>query len=488
MSDVQGRHAAPSGRHLAPDTGTAERRSASAPRHSASTPRHSMPEDGLSRQDRAPEEERKPRHSLPEEEPASQSWETEDELSQAFWEPEDEFFPPYEEPEEAERPRRRSAPEPERSRRRSAPAKGKKRPKRRRTVFKTFLLVYLVILGLCTAYLQIRLWVYLDQSQSAMDQAEAEEKALFQAPQLAFERWRDEQTAEDWLERWYAVSPPNDMEPREWLTGYLDRLFSPEDSQAYKDRSYSAAAPVYLIKNGDQSLARVSLTGQGLNWTVSDVELLMDGGKTAVVTVPNSCSVTFNGKPLDASLRQPAESLMQYDLLRDELETPVTWVSYTVEGLLAEPEVTVTPPDGFELMQNDDGAYLLTLASDGGDYADRAVSFVRAFLNYYMNGYHNTWYNRSTVLAFLREDTQAYQEVMDTYDSVSWASYYLNIDTSKTYAGDVIVWANNCFSIDVTYDADATMMGEAVDYANATMRVYYMKSGDGFYISHFETL
>ena len=40
----------------------------------------------------------------------------------------------------------------------------------------------------------------------------------------------------------------------------------------------------------------------------------------------------------------------------------------------------------------------------------------------------------------------------------------------------------------MTYDADAVMLGEEVDYADATMRVYYMKADDGFYISHFETL
>ena len=454
------------GRHLAPDTGASPQRSA-APRHSAPEteaprPRHSVPETEAPR----------PRRSAP-----AQT-----------------DIPRRRRPEEGEAPRRRAAEKSRRSRPEPAekeaqsPRRRRSGKKPRRTLFRRILLIYLAILGVITGYLQLRLWLYLDHSQTQMEQEAANKKALFQAPQLAFEQWWDEQTGEDWAALCSSgqVSP---VESRERVTDYLASLFSPGSAQAYKDASFTSQAPVYLIKNGDLPLARVALSGQDLDWYVSNVEMLLSADRSVTVTVPASCTVSFNGIQLDEQYRQPAESILQYEPVKSQLKTPVTWVDYTVDGLLAEPVIAVTPPEGFETIQDDDGNYLITLPEDNtGSYPLQSVKFVRAFLNYYMNGYHNTWNNLYSVLAYLDEGTQAYEDVEHTYSSVSFASYYLDIDTTKTQAGNVIVWADNCFSVDVTYDADATMMGEPVDYANATMRVYYMKSGDGFYISHFETL
>ena len=393
-------------------------------------------------------------------------------------------------PRRRESPARTSRPPGQKNAAGPAPAAKTRAPRKKRKWFGFILKIYLLILLVGTVGLQITLWVALYRSQRGMEREEAYKEAVRQAPQLAFEKWQSEQTGDYWMELWYAKSPANEMETQERVSEYLEGLFAPGACEAYKDASYTAAAPVYLLKSGEQPLARVSLTGSELDWSVSNVELLVAGDKTATITVPTSCSVLFNGKPLDDQFKQPADSLLVYEPIKSQLEGPVSWVTYTVEGLLADPEVTVTPPDRFATLQNADGAYLLTPAEDVdvSKYTENAVNFVRAFLNYYMNGYHDTWTNRSIVLKYLRDDTQAYQDVMDTYDSVSWASYYLSIDTSKTYAGDVIVWANNCFSVDVTYDADCTMMGEPVDYANATMRIYYRQTDNGYIISHFETL
>ena len=59
---------------------------------------------------------------------------------------------------------------------------------------------------------------------------------------------------------------------------------------------------------------------------------------------------------------------------------------------------------------------------------------------------------------------------------------------SKTTAGAVLRWADNCFSIDVSYDADCTLRGQHQDYADATMRLYFLREGDGYYLSNFQNL
>lgn len=374
-------------------------------------------------------------------------------------------------------------------------ARGHRVARRKPKWFRICLLVYLGILLICTGYLQIKLWVFLDQSQTEMDLQAAEQAsrkafqdALYQAPQRAFETWRSAQTGEQWTYLWYAKGGANAMETRERVSAYLDGLFAPGATQAYKDPAYTAEQPVYLIKNGDLPLVRVTVSGKDLAWSVSNVELLVAGDKSVSLTAPDNCVVRVNGTPLEAQFRQPAESSIQYDTLKQLLQEPVTWSTYTVGNLLAEPEITVEPPAGCTVFQNEEGRYLLAPTEDLTPYLEESVQFVKVFLNYYMNGYHNTRLNMNTVLGHLRRDSQAYQDILDTYDSVNWASYYLNINTRETYAGDVIVWADNCFSVDVTYDADGVMLGETVDYANATMRLYFIRTEDDCYISHFEIL
>ena len=92
-------------------------------------------------------------------------------------------------------------------------------------------------------------------------------------------------------------------------------------------------------------------------------------------------------------------------------------------------------------------------------------------------------------LAHLTPGYQAYKDLQDTYNGVVWNTAYGNIDTSRTTAGDVVIWADNCYSVDVTYDANCTLNGQQIDYADATMRIYFLRTeGGGYVISNFETL
>ena len=93
-----------------------------------------------------------------------------------------------------------------------------------------------------------------------------------------------------------------------------------------------------------------------------------------------------------------------------------------------------------------------------------------------------------SVLSHLTPGTQAYQNIRNTYTGVVWARDYSNIDTSKTTAGDVLVWSDNCFSVDVIYDADCVWEGTHIDYADATMRIYFLQTNAGYIISNFEIL
>lgn len=356
------------------------------------------------------------------------------------------------------------------------------------------LAIYGGLLLAVSAFLQIRLWVYLGDSQAEMDRQAAEkaaqqayETALRQAPQLAFEDWRSGLTADYWTDLWYAKAACG-LDARESVRAFMAERFASGAAQAYKATGFTSEAPVYVLKNGEDSLARITMTGSGLNWSVSDVELLIEGTRSVSFAAADSCQVYCNGRQLGEEYAEPAESRFHYALLENRLEGAVKWVSYHVEGLLLEPELTVEPPEGYSVIRTEDGDYLLGPAEDTSAYADLSVRFVQYYLYYYMRGETNPSTNMYNVLSFLTPGTKAYQDIQDTYIGVYYAATYSDVDTSKTYVENVIFWADNCFSIDVTYDADCTWKGQHVDYADATMRIYYLRSGNRYIISNFEIL
>ena len=90
-------------------------------------------------------------------------------------------------------------------------------------------------------------------------------------------------------------------------------------------------------------------------------------------------------------------------------------------------------------------------------------------------------------LAHLTPDTQAYKAVLSSQEPIYWNTAHDNINTTNTVAGDVVVWAYNCYSVDVNYTATASARGNPVENTGC-IRVYFMNMGDTFVITHFEML
>ena len=400
-------------------------------------------------------------------------------------------------------PVKRPAPKKRPASARKAPARGKKRKKnarKKKDRFKTGLIVYLVLLGLVIVGLLVTLWVVLDRSQQRIDaeneelarqraeQAEqrAHERAVYRAPQLAFESWLAGTNTDYWTELWYAGKPA-DLDGRDRVREHFSGLFSA--AEPFKSLDYTAEKPVYVLKNGESTLARVTLSGSDVNWTVSDVQMLVEGQEKASVRVASGSRVYCNGTALGADYVVDSSSYFTYEPLRDQLVNPVTWDTYEVSGLLLPPEMKADPPEGGIVTETKEGDFLLCLdAESAKPYQTRAVNFVKSYLFYFMSGYNGTWGNLYAALAYLTPGYQAYKDLQDTYNGVVWNTAYANIDTSRTTAGDAVIWADNCYSVDVTYDAKCTLNGKAIDYEAATLRIYFLKTNAGYIISNFETL
>ena len=383
-----------------------------------------------------------------------------------------------------------------------APAKGKKRRRRSRRKkdrFKAGLIVYLLLWAIVIVALLVTLWNGLDRSQKRIDAEnealarqraeeaarQAHERAVYRAPQLAFEEWLAGADAEYWTELWYR-DRDGDLDGRDRVKEHLSSLFT--SAEAFKALDYTAGEPVYVLKNGEERLAEIRLSGSDVNWSVSDVRLLIEGREKASVRVASGSRVYCNGVALGPDYIVDSSSYFTYEPLRDKLVNPVTWDTYEVSGLLLEPALTADPPEGGIVTETSEGDFLLCLDEAAGKpYQTRAVNFVKAYLNYYLNGYNGTWGNLYAALAYLTPGYQAYKDLQDTYNGVVWNSPYTNVDTSLTNAGDVVIWADNCYSTDVIYDAKGIQNGQQGGYA-ATMRIYFLKTDAGFIISNFEIL
>ena len=375
-------------------------------------------------------------------------------------------------------------------------------PAKKKGGFRKGLLTYVIVLAVVFLAALVVLWIAMARFQKSTDAekaAEAEQNAIVlqekqhaeavrQAPQRAFESWLASYTADDWTNLWYEKRPEN-IDGRDRVRAYMEERFGSDSVQAYRSMNYTDDAPSYVLKDGEELLAEITLTGSDVNWTVSNVDLKLEGTKSASVEVAVGSKVFCNGTELGSEYAGETQSNFAYEPLKDQLVNPVSWTTYTVDGLLIEPELTAEPPEGCSVTKTADGDFLLCLdGADAETYTNRAVSFVKAYLSYYMNGYNGTWGNLYAALAYLTPGTQAYTDLQDTYNGVVWNTAYGNIDVSDTTASGVVIWADNCYSVDVTYDANCTHNGQAIDYADATMRIYFLQIDGNFVISNYETL
>jgi len=370
--------------------------------------------------------------------------------------------------------------------------------------FKKGLIIYLAILLVILVAVCAVLWFILTNYQKNVDAEAAEqarieaeikaqkeyEKAVARAPQLAFEDWYAQADASYWTNLWFSAKA-GAFDTEEAVRAEMEKVFAPEAVTCYKALEYTAENPVFVLKNSEgATLARVALTGSELVWNPTDVQLLVEGELSRTITVAEGVKVFCNGMEVGSEFAsEPTTNTPSVlENVAGQLVQPTAWVEYTIDGLLTEPEFTVEAAEGFSVTETEDGNFLLKReGEDNNVYQDKAVAFVKSYQYYVLMGGNGTAGNMWATLAHLTPDTQAYNAVLSSQEPIYWNTAHTNIDTSNTVAGDVVVWAYNCYSVDVTYTATANARGTAVENTGC-IRVYFMNLGDTFVITHFEML
>ncbi|MCQ2405626.1 MAG: hypothetical protein MJ067_00210 [Oscillospiraceae bacterium] len=326
---------------------------------------------------------------------------------------------------------------------------------------------------------------YARKVQAAKDKDEAER--ISRAPQIAFETFYEDTDVNYWMELWLSEHPDR-LESEEVLLAYFTEKFG--ELTPLRASDYTLDSPAYVIKNGDETRARVEIEGSGKDRRVSSVEMFTEGELSGKVTVPEGCEVKLFGKTLSEEYITERVPMTIGGNMGPVIESTPCSVSYEVSGLLVEPEFDVSIPNGYEMRAPEGEMSYLVALGNYDSYKTSSVKFVKALLFYFMMGAMDTDKNLGNVTAYLAPGGPGWTSVRETYIGVVWNTTHLNIDTSDTVAGDVIVWSDNCFSIDVAYNAYATLNGQHVNYASATARVYFYDSGNGngYVMYDFETL
>ncbi len=360
--------------------------------------------------------------------------------------------------------------------------------RKKRSKFAWGLNVYASLLVFVFGIGVIVLWLFLHGYQQDVDaeaarKAEQERRAAYElavsrAPQLAFEDYISKANAETWTDAWYA-SHPSHYDDRAQILALMDERFSDEGVSYWKASDYTDETPRYVVRSGDETLAKLTLSGSGLDWAVTEVDVPLAGDEEASLLVPEGYTVRCNGHVLDPGSAEQETHLYDMEDYADLLVNPMHWETYTVHGLLSRPVLTAEAPLDSPIFTADDGTVFYVLSGEEAEtYQKRAENFIYALLRYYMMGNYNTRGNMWGALDHVMADSQAYKLILDSYDGVTWDTCYGNTSYEAT-AGEVCILAENCLMVDVAYHAEGSAAGY-VNVADGTYRIYFLDLGRGY--------
>lgn len=367
--------------------------------------------------------------------------------------------------------------------------------------FRGYLIFVAVLAALIVAALAL-LWGSLARYQKNTDAAAAERAAAEaaaaaerealrrdrEARQAAFLAFADETDADGWAAYYLAANPDSPDTP-ESAAAALGPLFAPEGLERYKAESWTEDAPVYELRRDGAPLARVAVEKREGVWTAGTVEMLVQGTHRAEVTAPAGCTVRCNGKILDRDAAgESAAQDFDFPDCAALLTQPVQTVTYTVEGLLAQPEFSVSAPEGSVLTQTAEGDYRLALPeADAAPLRERAETLVRALVWYYLSGKTDTYKNMKAAADLTEPGSSARAVITQTYEGVIWSSTFQQNYQCSADAGDAVVCAENCVTVDVRCTASGST-GWQEKTMDGGYRICFLRTDDGWGIVGLENL
>ena len=188
-----------------------------------------------------------------------------------------------------------------------------------------------------------------------------------------------------------------------------------------------------------------------------------------------------NGVELKDSYCINSESVFPFESeYGNDLKNPVMVQTWEVTGQSGTPVMTVETPAGTEIIEDNGDPVLSVKVSDYKEIKDVAREFFDMFFKYGMYGYYEVQANADATAKLCREGSQARNYVYTIQNAFQnapcWSVYVFN----SMVESPMIKWADNAYTIDFTYDVEATYRGTEKNYVNGTYRILVMDLGNGF--------
>ncbi|MGN0346718.1 MAG: hypothetical protein ACI4DU_05475 [Lachnospiraceae bacterium] len=355
-------------------------------------------------------------------------------------------------------------------------------------VFRIFLVTYLSLLIILTLGALGYLWKSLADYQNNYDanqQQAAYQVSVNRAPQVCFDEYLEQMTEEDWIALWYENHPEH-FDSEEEIRTFLQTNLIHVPYTCWKAPSYTKDNPVFLIKSDDRVLALFSLEGRELSWQVSSAQLNLYGQENASIVVPANCQVYCNGILLSEEYQITVSDNDANYTYADRLENPVPYVTYTVEGLLSAPSLTVSMNSDTRHVVRDIAGNYYPALSDGTTYQNKAEEFIRALLHYYSYGKNSISENMAAAISHVDSSSHAATIIRQSFDGVHWC----NFDNANyvTTPSEVYVLADNAYCVDISYENTNAPENEDGTRDVNVYRVYFFDFGNGFKIYDFSMM
>ena len=198
-----------------------------------------------------------------------------------------------------------------------------------------------------------------------------------------------------------------------------------------------------------------------------------------VISAPSSYTVTVNGVALTAEnaeiTRAPIPELEGIDSYVAALPETVT---YTIDGLVAQPEVAAETRDGMALVPAaaEGNAYTFVLENDEAleeDQYDRILEVFDAHVAYNTNRNGNTTTNYNRFRGCLVPGSDAANRAYRALETVIWAAGR-SAALSSAEIGEVLRYADDCFTARV----DFTLVTDEEENSNSYLYVFVRYGGE----------
>lgn len=208
-----------------------------------------------------------------------------------------------------------------------------------------------------------------------------------------------------------------------------------------------------------------------------------DSLKSYEISVPDGAQIKLNGVVVGENYSVSEGVFSMLDGLEKYAEKSFVARIYRVNGLFAEPEVTVTlGGDDISLCRSEMRLGVSYLEYYGAPSESlkksaqaRVVDFVNSYITYTAMGYNGVDEHHAQMMSYVLSGTDTYKKLQKSKESFSWAENYTVTDRTVT-AGEFIPFGENSFFCTVDYTANLKKYSYKT-VQRGTFRILMVKSG-----------